>query len=112
MRHPSWVARHLPFLVFLAVALSLVGGMHYYLWVRLVRDVHFPPNWARALTFPIIALAIAMPATLFAARLLPGLTVRPLLWIVFICMAAGFLLVAFLALIHLARVAPFVFSRL
>ncbi len=106
------MARHLPFLVFLAVALSLVGGMHYYLWVRLVRDVHFPPHWARALTFAIIALAIAMPATLFAARLLPGSTVRPLIWIVFIWMGVGFLLVAFLGLTDLARFAAFVIARL
>ena len=106
------MARLLPFLVFLAVALSLVGGMHYYLWVRLVRDVHFPPHWARALTVAIVVLAVAMPATLFAARRLPGAAVRPFLWVAFIWMGVGFLLVAFLGLTDFARLAAFAIARL
>jgi uncharacterized protein len=106
------VTRLLPFLVFLAVALSLVAGMHYYLWVRLVRDVHLPPHWARIATVVLVVLAIAMPATLFTARLLPGSAVRPLIWISFIWMGVGFLLVAFLGIADLARLAAFVIARL
>ena len=106
------MTRLLPFLVFLAVALSLVGGMHYYLWVRMVRDVQMPPHWARAATLALVVLAIAMPATLFTARLLPGSAVRPLLWISFIWMGMGFLLVAFLGMADMARLAAFVIARL
>ena len=36
------MARALPFIVFLIVALSLVGRMHYYIWARLVRDPQLP----------------------------------------------------------------------
>jgi len=49
LRHPSQVPRLLPFLVFVAIALGLVGGMHYYLWARLVRDPQLPETWAREL---------------------------------------------------------------
>jgi predicted MPP superfamily phosphohydrolase len=105
------VARLLPFLVFLAVALSLVGGMHYYLWARLVRDPHLPQHWSRVLTFAIVALGITMPAALFAARRLPGAAVRPLIWIAFIWMGVGFLLVAFLGLADFARLSAFVIAR-
>ena len=72
------MARLLPFLVFLVVALSLVGGMHYYLWARLVRDLQLSQPVARALTASIVVLGVTMPAALFTARLLPGAVIRPL----------------------------------
>ena len=103
--------RLLPFLVFVAVALSLVGGMHYYIWMRLVRDPQLPETWARVLTVAVVALGVAMPATLFAARLLPGSVVRPAIWVAFIWMGVGFLLVAFLGLADLARLVAFVVAR-
>jgi len=105
------VPRLLPFLVFLAVALSLVGGMHYYLWARLVRDPHLPQQWSRILTIAIVTLGITMPAALFTARRLPGAAVRPLVWIAFIWMGVGFLLVAFFGVADLARLSAFVIAR-
>ncbi|HZR10176.1 MAG TPA: metallophosphoesterase [Myxococcales bacterium] len=101
----------LPFFIFLAVALSLVGGMHYYIWARLIRDPHLPPHWARALTFAVIALAIAMPATLIASRVLHTSAVRPAIWVAFVWMGVGFLLVAFLGIADLGRLVAFVFAR-
>jgi predicted MPP superfamily phosphohydrolase len=105
------VPRLLPFLVFVAIALGLVGGMHYYLWARLVRDPQLPETWARVLTVTIVALGVAMPATLFAARLLPGSVARPAIWVSFIWMGVGFLLVAFFGLADLARLLAFVVAR-
>src|SRR5207253_9916666 len=95
MGHPVAVPRLLPFLIFLAVQLTLVGRMHYYLCVRFVRELHLPHPWVRVLTVAIIAAALAMPATLIAVRLLPSAAVRPAIWIAFIWMGVGFLLVAF-----------------
>ena len=36
------MARFLPSLAFVAVAVLLLGGMHYYVWARLVRDPQLP----------------------------------------------------------------------
>jgi hypothetical protein len=105
------VARLLPFLVFLAVALSLVGGMHYYIWARFVRDLHLPQGWARGLTAALVALGIAMPATLLLARLLRVWAVRPAIWIAFVWMGVGFLLVAFLGIADLGRLLAFLVGR-
>jgi uncharacterized protein len=112
MGHPVAVPRLLPFLIFLAVALTLVGGMHYYIWVRFVRDLHLPHPWVRVLTVAIIAAAIAMPATLFAVRLLPSSAVRPAIWVAFIWMGVAFLLVAFLGIADAGRLVTFVIARL
>ncbi|HTO95837.1 MAG TPA: metallophosphoesterase [Myxococcales bacterium] len=103
--------RHLPFLVFLAVALSLVGGMHYYIWARLVRDLHLPQGWTRALTAAVILLGVAMPATLLLSRLLRVWAVRPAIWISFVWMGVGFLLVAFLGIADLGRLVAFLIAR-
>lgn len=106
------MSRVLPFLVFLAVALSLVTGMHYYLWARLVRDPQLPATLARALTIALLSLGLLMPATLFASRLFPGAALRPLLYLSFIWMGTGFLLVVFLGIADAGRLAGFLLARL
>ncbi len=105
------MARLLPFLIFLAVALSLVGGMHYYIWARLIRDPHLPPGWARALTVAVVALGVSMPATVLLGRLLRRWAVQPAVWIAFVWMGVGFLLVCFLGIADLGRLAAFVIAR-
>ncbi len=104
--------RNLSIVVFVAVALTLVGGMHYYVWARLVRDPHLPQSWARVATAVIVVLGVGMPATLFAARAFRASVVRPLIWISFVWMGVGFLLVAFLGLADLGRLGMFVLARL
>jgi len=105
------VTRLLPFIVFLVVALTLVAGMHYYLWVRLVRDLQLSQPWPRVLTLAIVALGVTMPAALFSSRLLPGPAIRPLIWFAFIWMGVGFLLVAFFGVADFARLAAFLLAR-
>ena len=104
------MSRLLPFLLFLAIALSLVAGMHYYVWARLVRDPQLPQAWARAGTGALVALAIALPLALWLSRAAPS--VRPVLWLAFVWMGVGFLLVAFLGLADAGRFAAWAVRRL
>ena len=104
------MSRLLPFLLFLAIALSLVAGMHYYVWARLVRDPQLPEAWTRAGTGALVALAIALPLALWLSRFAPG--VRPLLWLAFVWMGVGFLLVAFLGIADAGRLAAWAVRRL
>jgi predicted MPP superfamily phosphohydrolase len=106
------VPRLVQFLIFLAVALSLLGGMHYYVWARMVRDPQLPALWARSLTAALIALGLAMPITLISARVFAGPALRPLLWLGFIWMGVGLLLVAFLGFADAGRLAAFLAHRL
>ena len=75
------MSRVLPFLVFLAIALSLIGGMHYYVWARLIRDTHLPPTAARLFTLLIVVLGISMPLALIASRFFSSAAVRPAVWV-------------------------------
>ena len=84
--------RLLQFLAFFAVACLVVGGGHYYLWTRLVRDPALTGPWARALTASIAGLAVALPLTLIGSRFFQGASARPLLFLAFSWMGIGFIL--------------------
>jgi hypothetical protein len=106
------VSRVAPFLTFFAIALCLIGGMHYYVWARLVRDPGLPPGWARASTALVVALGVSLPLTLVAARLFSGRGVRAAAFLGFAWMGIGFLLVAFLGIADTARLVGFVARKL
>jgi predicted MPP superfamily phosphohydrolase len=63
------VSRVLSFALFLLVMLAVLGGMHYYLWARLVRDPGLAEPWRRSLTVLIALGAAAVPAGMIAWRL-------------------------------------------
>ena len=63
------MARPISFLIFLAVALAILGGMHGYLWLRLVRDTGLAEPWRRLATGALVLGALLVPVGLFAARL-------------------------------------------
>ena len=56
------------FVVFIAVALALLGGIHYYLWVRLARDPQWPSPWSTVLGWFLIVAAVGMPAAAILSR--------------------------------------------
>src|SRR5262245_15277581 len=56
------------FLVFIAVALGLLGAVHYYLWVRLARDPHWPAPWSTVLGWFFVLAAVGMPAAAILSR--------------------------------------------
>jgi predicted MPP superfamily phosphohydrolase len=55
-------------LIFIAVALCLLAGIHYYLWARLIRDPQVAAPWSSLATALLILLAISVPTTLILGR--------------------------------------------
>jgi len=66
------------FLIFLLIAISVVGGVHYYLYRRLVFGPSLPPPWANIARITLIVLAAGIPLSFFASRAL-GLSVTRIL---------------------------------
>ena len=62
-------------MLFVAVFSAIVGGVHYYLWVRLIRSPDLGPSWHRAGTWALIAAGALIPIGLFA-NWLYDLTIR------------------------------------
>lgn len=90
-------------ILFLAIITAVIGGVHYYLWARLVRDPAWPARWSRAVTTALIALALAMPLSMMLGRALPRDVQRPIAWVVYVWMGAAFLLLVASALGDLVR---------
>jgi predicted MPP superfamily phosphohydrolase len=99
------VPRPLSFLVFLFTSLTILAGMHWYLWLRLVRDPAVGDPWRRILALAFVALTLALPAGMLALRLAP----RPLDRIVpiaaFTWLGLAFLLFVAVLALDLARLA-------
>lgn len=54
-------------------AVVLLGGIHAYLWLRLVRPAHLPVRWHLAATVGLVAMALAIPVTIASRIPAPGL---------------------------------------
>jgi predicted MPP superfamily phosphohydrolase len=86
------VPRPLSFALFALVALAVLGGMHGYIWLRLVRDPGLPEPWRRIATWTLVAAAVLVPISLFLARLSGRNLVRLVPMASFVWLGLAFLL--------------------
>jgi predicted MPP superfamily phosphohydrolase len=56
------------FFAFIAVAVGLLGGIHYYLWARLVRDPRWAAPWTTSGGTLLALLFLSVPASLILGR--------------------------------------------
>jgi predicted MPP superfamily phosphohydrolase len=56
------------FVVFIGIAFGLLSAIHYYLWIRLARDPHWPAPWVAVLGWFFVAAAVGMPLAAIFAR--------------------------------------------
>lgn len=93
------------YVLFIAVALLVMGGAHYYVWARLVRDAELPAAWARAATVGVAVLFALLMSGFFAFRALPRRVAAPVMWTGYTWLGVLFFLVLALAVSDLVRVA-------
>jgi hypothetical protein len=96
------VSRAAHLVLFLSVFVAVLGGMHWYLWARLVRDTGLPEPWRRGLTAAIVLAAVSLPLTMVALRAAPRLAQR-LAAPAFFWLGLSFILLVALAAADLAR---------
>jgi predicted MPP superfamily phosphohydrolase len=99
------VTRALSFAVFLVVSLAILGGMHAYLWARLVRDPALADAWRRALTVAFVVLTFSVPIGMAALRLAPRPLDRLVPVLAFTWLGVAFLLFVAVLALDLARLA-------
>jgi predicted MPP superfamily phosphohydrolase len=97
------VNRFLPFLLFLAIALAVLGGMHGYLWLRLVRDPLLTDPWRRLATWGLLAAGLLIPVGLFSARLSGRHLSKAIPLVAFVWLGMAFLLFAVLLAVDAVR---------
>lgn len=69
------------------IMLVVLGGGHFYLWKRLIRDSDFAPTWRRGLSILMLILVASFPATMFSMRALPREEITGLAFVAFIWLA-------------------------
>lgn len=89
--------------VFLGIVLTLLAGLHYYLWARLIRDPNLPQPWRIVATVALIVAGASIPLSLFLRRASPA-TLSILIWPAFIWLGVMFLLVVTFAAVDLVRI--------
>ncbi|HYG68388.1 MAG TPA: metallophosphoesterase [Anaeromyxobacteraceae bacterium] len=97
--------RTLSSLLFVLTAISILAGMHVYLWVRLVRDPGLPEPWRRIATLAIAFAAVALPTVMMTARRSGEPLAKAVPFLAFAWMGLLFLLFSALLAIDLARLA-------
>ncbi|HET7505831.1 MAG TPA: metallophosphoesterase [Kofleriaceae bacterium] len=89
---------------------SISGGIHLYLWLRLVRPAHLPRRWHIAATIALAVMFLSIPVTI-ASRLAAPTLAATLGWISLSWMALGGLMFITLVAIDAARGAAWVGRR-
>ena len=99
------MTRALTLAIFLVIAVALLGGMHWYLWLRLVRDPALADPWRRLLSVALIVLTFSVPIGMLALRLAPRPLDRIIPVAAFTWLGVGFLLFVAVLALDLARLA-------
>jgi hypothetical protein len=95
----------LSFVIFFGIALALVGGMHFYIWTRLVRDTDVGEPWRRLLTVGLVAAAVAIPLSFVVMRARAGALADGFVFGAMTWMGVAFLLLSALVVVDLVRLA-------
>jgi uncharacterized protein len=100
------VSRSIPsFAIFIAVSVAILGGMHGYLWIRLVRDPALPEPWRRIATVALVLLAFAVPLGMVALRYAPRPLAQVIPVVAFTWLGLAFLLFSAVLVLDAVRLA-------
>lgn len=92
------------YVLFFLVAGLVMGGAHYYVWTRLVRDAALPTPWGRVATIAVVALFVLLMSSFVLTRALPRSVGGPVVWIAMSWLGVLFFLVFSLAAADVARI--------
>jgi uncharacterized protein len=98
------------FLTFIAVAFTLLGGIHYYLWRRLVHDPAWRPRWKLIGGVALSLLAGSIVSSLILGRG-QGAVHKAFAWPGYVWLGVMFLFLITLATVDLFRVAALLVRR-
>jgi predicted MPP superfamily phosphohydrolase len=79
-------------IIALAVVSSVLFGVHYYLWARLVRDPALPPPWGTVATIALVTLAASAIGGAVLTRYVPRSVSSPVMWVAYTWVGVMFFL--------------------
>jgi predicted MPP superfamily phosphohydrolase len=101
----------LRFVLFLAVACGILGLLHWYIWLRLVRDTALSGGGRTVATAAIVSLGVALPASFVVGRLMSAATARIVLFPVYVWMGVMFLILCLLLALDGAKLVAWIAAK-
>jgi len=89
--------------IFLALASAILFGMHYYLWIRLVRDTGIGQPWHAILSGGLVLLGTMMIAAFPLMRFAPRRFTSPMMWVAYTWMGMVFFAIVILGMGELVK---------
>jgi len=99
-------------LFMLVLAIAVLLGWHYYLWVRLIRDVQPPDRWRKAGAILIDVLGVVFLFAMIAGRFIPIEVLRPVFMVGYGWLGMSFMLFMLFLAIDIGRFCVWVVRRL
>ena len=99
-------------MIFFSVATIIVLSIHYYLWLRLIRDTDLSTLYRHIGTYSLIALSLSFPIALSVDKVAPLRYSFPLLWLSYFWIGMMFLLFFLLFSIDIIKALFYIFSKL
>ena len=106
------MSKTLIFIIFFSAATIIVLSIHYYLWLRLIRDTGLSGLYKNIGTYSLIAFTLSFPIALLADRILPLKYSFPLLWLSYLWLGVMMLLFFLLFSIDMIKIIIYIFQKL
>ena len=100
------------FIIFFSTVTIIVLSIHYYLWLRLIRDTGLSGLYKNIGTYSLIAFTLSFPIALLADRILPLKYSFPLLWLSYLWLGVMMLLFFLLFSIDMIKIVIYIFQKL
>ncbi len=91
------------FLTFLSITLSIMGGVHWYLYVRLVAETEIPAPWSGSIAGALLVVVLCIPLSFMASRVLDKTLARFFVVPIYVWLGFAFQTFFLLLAIDLAR---------
>ncbi len=106
------MTKTLIFIVFFSVVTIIVLSIHYYLWLRLIKDTGLSGLYKNIGTYSLIVFAISLPIALLADKILPLKYSFPLLWLSYFWI--GYMMLLFFSLfsMDMIKIPIYIFQKL
>lgn len=105
------MGRFASYLVFVGALSSILIALHYYVWVRKVRDSNLPQPWRRIVTALLLFGCVVIVATFIAWRLFTVGHIGPVFFASFVWLGTFFYLVLFWGAFDAVRILGWLASR-
>ncbi len=105
------MSKTLTFILFFSIGTVIISSIHYYLWLRFIRDTGLNGTIKNIGTYVLISLAISFPLTIALSRLLSFKYSFPLIWVSYLWLGVMMLLFFLLLFTDFVKVILYVFSK-